>query len=119
MQELRPHWSPRTKLTIVLLLLGFSLYLLYRFRAAITPLILAVILAYVTSPLVGWIEQHLKIRRTLAILLTYLAMLLVLTALIMVIIPPLSTQATGLNLDIAALLGRDRISTWRLLHHRR
>jgi predicted PurR-regulated permease PerM len=105
MQETRPHWSPRTKLTIVLLLLGFSLYLLYRFRAAIAPFILAVILAYVLSPLVSLIEQGLRLRRTLAILLTYLALLVVLISLPMVVIPPLTTQATGLNLDIQRFLG--------------
>ena len=105
MQESRPHWSPRTKLTIALLLLGFGIYLLYRFRAAITPSILAIILAYVLSPLVFWIEQHLRIRRTFAIVLTYLALLVVLIVLPLVIIPPLTTQATGLNLDIQLFLG--------------
>jgi len=105
MQESRPHWSPRTKLTIVLLLLGFGIYLLYRFRAAITPLILAIILAYVLSPLVYWIEQHLRFRRTYAIVLTYLALLIVSIALPMVVIPPLTAQATGLNLDMQRFLG--------------
>jgi predicted PurR-regulated permease PerM len=104
MKESRPHWSPRTKLTIVLLLLGFGLYLLYRFRAAITPFILAIILTYVLSPLVSRIEQHLRFRRTFAILLTYLALLVVLISLAMVIIPPLTAQATGLNLDIQRFL---------------
>jgi predicted PurR-regulated permease PerM len=105
MQKSRPHWSPRTKLTIVLLLLGFGIYLLYRFRAAITPFILAIILAYVLSPLVCWVERHLRLGRTMAIILTYLALLVVSIALPMVIIPPLTTQATGLNLDIQRFLG--------------
>jgi len=104
MQESKPRWSPRTKLTIILLLLGFGVYLLYRFRAAITPFILAIILAYVLSPLVYWIEQHLRLRRTLAIMLTYLALLVVLITLPMVVIPPLTVQATGLNLDIQRFL---------------
>ncbi len=104
MQGLRPHWTPRTKLTIVLLLLGFGIYLLYRFRAAISPLILAIILAYVLSPLVYWFEQHFRLRRTLAIVLTYLALLIVITILPMVFIPTLTTQTTELNLDIQRFL---------------
>jgi predicted PurR-regulated permease PerM len=105
MQRSRPHWTPRTKLTVVLLLLGFGIFLLYRFRAAISPFILALVLAYVLSPLVGWFEQHLRLRRTLAIALTYLALLIVITILPMVFIPPLTTQATELNLDLQRFLG--------------
>ena len=104
MQSSKPRWSSRTKLTVILLLLGFGIYLLYRFRAAITPSILAIILAYVLSPLVHWIEQHLRLRRTSAIILTYLILLVLSITLPMVIIPPLTTQAAGLNLDIQRFL---------------
>jgi predicted PurR-regulated permease PerM len=100
----RSPWSSRTKLTVALLCLGLGLYLLYRFSAAIKPLILAGILAYVLSPLANWFQSRLKIRRGLATLLTYLILLIILATIPMVIIPTLTAQSTGLNLYIQRFL---------------
>lgn len=105
MQAQRPPWSTSTKLTLVLLLLGLGIFLLYRFRAVIIPLILAIILAFILLPMANWIERRLRIRRGLAILLAYLVLLSGLTAIPMLLIPPLAAQATELNLDIQRLLG--------------
>jgi predicted PurR-regulated permease PerM len=90
MSEVRPHWDSRTKITVSLLLLGLAVYLLYRFSAIITPLILAVMLAYVLTPLVEYFYQHLHIPRSLAILL--------------VVTPVLAAQTKSLNLDLQRLL---------------
>lgn len=105
MQGTRPHWSARTKLTITLLLLGFSIYLLYRFSAAIQPLILAIVLAYILWPVANWFERRFKIWRGLATFLAYLAALAILVVIPMVIIPPLTAQSISLNLDIQRILG--------------
>ena len=104
MQEKRVRWSPRTKLTIILLLLGLGIYLLYRFRAAISPIILAAILAYILSPIVFWVQNKFRLNRGFAIVLTYLFLLIVLIVILMVVIPPLSTQVAELNLDIQQFL---------------
>jgi predicted PurR-regulated permease PerM len=96
----RPPWPASTKLVIVLLLLGLGVFLTYRFRAVIIPFILAVILAYILLPMANWIERRLRVRRGLAILLAYLVLLVCLTAIPMLLIPPLAAQATELNLDI-------------------
>jgi predicted PurR-regulated permease PerM len=100
MQASRPPWSTATKLTLVLLLLGLGIFLLYRFQAIIIPLILAIILAYILLPLANWIEGRLKVRRGFAILLAYLVLIICLTAIPMLLIPSLAAQATELNLDI-------------------
>jgi predicted PurR-regulated permease PerM len=112
MQSPRPPWSTSTKLTIVLLLLGLGIFLLYRFQAVIIPLVLAIILAYILLPIANWIERRLRVRRALAILLAYLILIICLTAIPLLLIPPLAAQATELNLDfqriyaeIEALLG--------------
>jgi len=109
MQESRNRWSPRTKLTIILLLLGLGVYLLYRFRAAISPFILAIVLAYVLSPIVSWLQYRLRIKRGLAILLTYIFFLVLLIVLPILIIPPLTAQITELNLDIQKILDEIKI----------
>jgi predicted PurR-regulated permease PerM len=100
MQAPRSPWSSSTKLIVVLLLLGLGIFLLYRFRTVIIPLILAIILAYILIPLANWIEHRLRVRRPLAILLAYLFLLICLTAIPLLLIPPLAAQATELNLDI-------------------
>jgi predicted PurR-regulated permease PerM len=104
MQKLRPRWSPRTKLTIVLLLLGLGVYLLYRFSAVIKPMIMAIVLAFILTPIANWFQERLRLNRSFATALAYLAAIVVLIPIPMVIIPSLATQSTGLNLDIQRFL---------------
>lgn len=104
MQNLRPRWSPRIKLTISLLLFGLGIYLLYLFRSAIPPLIIAVLLGFVLAPVATWIQSRFRIRRGLATLFTYLLLLLVVVTIPLVIIPPLVAQSTGLTLNIQQLV---------------
>jgi predicted PurR-regulated permease PerM len=76
MYSKKSHWSARTKLTVVLLVLALGLYLLYRFEAALKPSIVAALLAYGLSPLANFFQEHLKFRRGLATLLAYLLLLI-------------------------------------------
>ncbi len=100
----RPHWSSRTKIVVSLLLILVAVYLLYRFSVLLTPLVLAIVIAYVLSPLVNLFQRRLKIRRGFGILLAYLVMIAVLTALPMVLVPPLAAQSTQFNMDIQRFL---------------
>ncbi|HUV91689.1 MAG TPA: AI-2E family transporter [Anaerolineales bacterium] len=106
MQEERPHWSSSTKLTVSLLLLALGIYLLYRFSVVIGPLILAAVVAFVLSPLANWFENRLSVRRGFASLLAYLVAILILVLIPLVIIPPLTAQSTGLNLDFQRILSQ-------------
>ncbi len=104
MQEERVRWSPRTKIVISLLLLAFAIYLLYRFSIILAPLILAVIVTYILTPVVGFIQSRLHIPRVLAILTAYLLLIVVLIALPLLIVPPLADQFAALNVDIQRFL---------------
>lgn len=106
MQEERPHWSSSTKLTVSLLLLALGIYLLYRFSVVIGPLILAAVVAFVLSPLANWFENRLSVRRGFAALLAYLVAIFILVLIPLVIIPPLTAQSTGLNLDFQRILSQ-------------
>ena len=106
MQEPRPRWSPSTKLTISLLLMAFGIYLLYRFRAVIEPLILAILLAYVLTPLANLFQKRLGIRRGLSTLFVYLVVILVLTAILLILIPMVTVQSAGLNLNFQNILSQ-------------
>lgn len=106
MQEERPHWSSSTKLTVSLLLLALGIYLLYRFSVVIGPLILAAVVAFVLSPLANWFENRLNVRRGFASLLAYLVAIFILALIPLVIIPPLTAQSTGMNLDFQRILSQ-------------
>lgn len=83
----RTSWSQQTRALVVLVLLVLAGYLLYRFKAAIIPLVLASVLAYVLAPLVGALQRWLKIPRVPAILLVYLVMFGLLAGVLSVVIP--------------------------------
>jgi predicted PurR-regulated permease PerM len=104
MDNNRPVWSTQTKLVVTAVLLVIVAYLLYRFSIIIPHLIIAVILAYALSPLVNFLHHRLQIRRILAILLTYLLLLVSIAAVLNGIIPMLLAQVRRFNLDTERLL---------------
>lgn len=108
----RPRWSTQTKLTISLLLLGFAVYLLVQFRQVIPPLILAVILAYILSPLARRF-QKLGLPWVLSIFLSYLVFVAIAIALPAVLIPYLTAQFGSLQIDFNLLVGliEDRLQS--------
>jgi len=100
MSNLRPRWSSRTKLTIVIAMVALCVYLLYRFSEVLAPMALALILAYVLSPAVGLVQARFKMKRTPATIVIYLLVIAAVIGLLVAIIPPLAAQFTGLNVDI-------------------
>ena len=108
------------------MLLAFGVYLLYRFSEVLTPLVIAVILAYILSPLARWFSEHLHISRGWGTILAYLVMVVILITIPFILIPPLAAQSVELNLDfqrfmveaeeqIDALLGnRYQIAGWTI-----
>lgn len=100
----RPHWPFQTKLVVSLLVLAFFVYLTFRFSAAIPPIILAIILANIISPLVTRLQGLLRVRRGLATLIAYLILLLFVIVVPVAIFPPLATQIDLLNLDTQLVL---------------
>lgn len=104
MQKQRVQWSSRTKIVVSLLLLAFAVYLLYRFSVILTPLVLAVIVAYILTPLTALFQKRLHIPRVLAILLSYILLIVILITLPLLIVPPLAAQLAALNLDVQRFL---------------
>lgn len=104
MSNSRPHWSSQTKIVVSILVLTFLIFLIYRFREILPPTIIALILAYVLSPLVTRIQNRWRLHRALAILASYLILILVVTVLLVLFIPLLVDQFDSLNLDLLQLL---------------
>ena len=109
MKVQHPVWSSQTKLVVSVLVLALLVYLVYRFSAVIPPLILAVILSYVLSPFTTRIQNHLSLSRGWATLLTYIILVILIVATLMLILPPLAAQLNILNLDVQILLQQAEI----------
>lgn len=103
MNAKRPPWGTSTKLAVFLLLLAGAIFLLWRFSDAIRPFIIAAIIAYVLSPLVSLFQRRLRLPRALATFLAYLVLLAMAAAIPLLIIPPLTAQASDMNLNFQRL----------------
>lgn len=99
----RPRWPTSTKIVVSVALLVLAVYLLDRFSAAVAPLILAIILAFVLKPLVDRIEVRLPVARGLATLLVYLALISVLIVVPAVLVPRAIMQFRQVSLDLISL----------------
>jgi predicted PurR-regulated permease PerM len=100
----RPVWPPQAKLIVSILVLALLVYLISRFSVVIAPLILAIILAYILSPVVTQFQMRLRLPRNWATFLTYLILIISVAALLVLIVPPLASQMTVLNIDIQQLI---------------
>ena len=91
-------WSIQTKTFVISILLVLSGYLLYKFRGVIAPLAIAVILAYILTPVVNWMTKKTRIPRALAILFLYIVISFLIYAVLSVGIPIFITQLSNLDL---------------------
>lgn len=106
MNQTRRPWLPRTKLTVSLLVLAFFVYLLAEFSVVIPPLILAVIIAFILTPLVNKLEKRLPLPRWLIALFVYLIMIAILALIPIVFLPPLAEQVADINVDFQLILAQ-------------
>lgn len=106
-----PPWSNRTK-RLVILVCGGLLFLLWLQLLQIwTIVIIAVLIAYLLNPIVNFFDHHIlrripfdSLRRSLAVLLTLLSVILVLVAVGILIVPPLAIQMQQFVVQIPDLV---------------
>ncbi|MBS1248551.1 MAG: putative transport protein [Chloroflexi bacterium] len=106
MEQLESRWSPRLKLIVGLLSLGFIIYLIATFRGILPAVILAGIVAYILSPLVDFLTEKARFPEWAAITVVYLLAILVLLTVSLVFYRPLSQQAVLLYEGIQILLSQ-------------
>ncbi len=102
MEEKNPEttWSIQTKTMVITTLLVLIGYAFYRFWEVVGPLVLSLILAYVLTPAVKWLQQKLKIPRFLSIVIFYLLLFFIVAAVLSTAIPLLITQISSLDLGL-------------------
>ena len=100
----RSRWPYATKLTISLLLLALSIYLLSRFNEIIAPVIIAIIIAYILNPIVNYLQRRIHLPRSLIILLTYIIVLVIIILIPMLIIPLFTGDITSAEINTQQLI---------------
>jgi predicted PurR-regulated permease PerM/GNAT superfamily N-acetyltransferase len=76
------NWSTSTKFIVMLAILVVVGFFLIRFQILIMPLIMAVILAYLLNPIVSGMTKFLRTSRTMAVLILYAVLILLLVGLV-------------------------------------
>jgi predicted PurR-regulated permease PerM/phosphoglycolate phosphatase-like HAD superfamily hydrolase len=97
------EWSRTTKRLVVVGLVIILLLLLYVFRDLLPPVAIALVLAYLLKPLADQLEQRTKLPRSLATILVFLALLLLISIVPVWVVPFAVDWFTLLNLDIQQL----------------
>jgi len=96
-------WSRTTKRLIAVGLVIILLLFLYVFRALLPPIAIALVLAYILKPLADFVERRAKLPRTLAVILVFLLLLLVISLIPVTVVPYAVDRITRLNLDVQQL----------------
>ncbi len=93
-------WSDTTKRMVVAGGVVLGALILYRFRQLLPPLVIAIILAYVLNPVVGFIVARTRLPRTTAVALLYLALIILLALVPALLAPSLIKQLKAVDLNL-------------------
>jgi predicted PurR-regulated permease PerM len=107
------RWSIAAALGVVVVYLGYQA--VYTVRDTLVQVVIAMFLAVSLDPVVRWMVSR-RIRRGYAVLIIFLAVLVLVTGLLMLFIPPLVHQAGGLTTDFPGYLEKLRERSPSLAH---
>ncbi len=102
------HISLQSVFNAIVLILG--LYGLYLIRSILVLVFLGFILMVAINPLVKLLQRWTKVPRAIAIAITYVTLLSLLTLAIAVVIPPLATEITALVRSIPIPVLQEQIA---------
>ena len=103
LSSLSRRWSPLTKQIVVVGGLIAGIWLIFRFSSILSPLIIALMLAYVLTPFVSWIHRRIRIPRWIILVFVYLLLLVIIGLTPALVIPSFIQQFTDLQLDLQSV----------------
>lgn len=103
-----PRWTDATKRMVVVIGVLVIVLLLYLGRSVLPTLLLAMVLAYILSPIVSWLNRRLRFPHTLATVSVYILLLALIAAIPVLIGPTVIRQIGGLQLDLVELFNQAR-----------
>jgi len=98
-----PPWQPGTRLVVSVIILIFLSWLFYGIRQLATPLILAMLLAYLLHPMVTKLVKISRMPRWLAVLIFYILLIIVMMGATTGIGLAISQQLAGVIDDLGTL----------------
>ena len=93
-------WSDTTKRMVMVGGLLVVALVLYYFRPLLTPLVMAILVAYILNPLVGLVTAYTGLSRTLTVALIYLLVLVLLIISLSLLVPSLVRQAIAIDINL-------------------
>jgi predicted PurR-regulated permease PerM len=94
------RWSEITKWLVIISSLLALVWIIARFSQIISPLAIAVILAYVLNPPVRFLTARTRLPRTLVVASIYLALIVILSLVLVAFVPSLIQQVTSIDVDL-------------------
>jgi predicted PurR-regulated permease PerM len=82
-----PKWDLATRYIVGVLLVLFFIVLLYAIRAEVAVVLISAIVAYLVNPIIGSLCKRLGLSKGLAVLLTYIGVLVAILLTIVILIP--------------------------------
>ena len=83
------EWSKPTKYIVGVGLVLFGLYVLYISRDTLTLLIVAALIAFLLTPVINFLHLRLKLPRGVAVLLSYLLLIVLILLTPLILLPPI------------------------------
>lgn len=104
LSSLSRRWSPLTKQIIVVGGLIAGVWLVFRFSSILSPLVIALLLAYILTPLVNGIHRRVRMPRWLILVFVYLLLLVAFGVLPALVIPGLVQQIRDLQVNLQGVI---------------
>lgn len=105
---MQPRWTETTKRMVAVVGVMVGLLLLYLARGTLVSLLLAAVVAYALYPIIEWLQKHLRFPHTLATIVVFILLLLVLATVPILVVPTVAGQVGTLNLNLTTLLSQGR-----------
>ncbi len=109
-RQIETEWSETTKRTVAIAAVLIGVFVLYLSRSVIPFIVVAVILAFLLNPIIGFFSPRLRMPRWLAVILVYLLLLIVLMLLPLIFIPAVIDAVRAIDIDIVNLL--EKATAW-------
>jgi len=101
--KLNSTWDAPTKRIVSILLGVLLVYVLYLSKAVLPFLIIAALIAFLLVPIVSFLHTRLHLPKWLAVILSYVLMILFILLFPLILIPAMADAFGDINVDLVAL----------------
>ena len=107
MSEPVRRWSTSTKRTVVILILVLMALVIYRFRDVISPLVIALLLAFILDPIADFFTDRLHLSRGLATGLIFVVLILGMLGVVaapVTVVPAIQRAVRSVQVDLTNII---------------